>query len=1138
MRNKIKKVLLLGSGALQIGQAGEFDYSGSQAIKALKEEKIEVILINPNIATIQTSKGFADRVYFLPVEPHFVTEVIKAEKPEGILLSFGGQTALNCGLELVKNKTLAKHRVKVLGTPASAIKKTEDRHLFAKTLKEIGLALPISQAVKTLPDAKKAAAKIAYPVIIRAAFSLGGQDSQVCANQKELEEAATRALSKSPQILVEEYLSGFKEIEYEVVRDKFDNCITVCNMENVDPMGIHTGESIVVAPSQTLNNFEYHTLREIAIQVIRHLGIVGECNIQFALNPQPNYKFQAPNSKQYQNSKIKNSKINGKWQMANGKFSLDYRIIEVNARLSRSSALASKATGYPLAYIAAKLALGYSLTDLKNSVTKKTIACFEPALDYLVVKIPRWDLGKFQKSQTNIGSSMQSVGEVMAIGRKFEEAAQKAARMQDLGLDGIVDDTALEKNWRAPTPWRIYAIAQAIKRGVSTKKISKATGIDLFFLEKIKNIAEFEKKLSSVILEGSGVSRRPIGSQTKNFQARFYRLRSRMTKDLLKEAKQLGFSDKRIAKLTGSHEHEIMNLRRGFKIRPVVKQIDTLAAEYPTETNYLYLTYNGEGDDIDESRIKNQELRKNKNHNSKFLIHNSKIIVLGSGPYRIGSSVEFDWCSVTCAQTAQNLGYDSVVINCNPETVSTDYDMAKRLYFEELTTETVLEIYHKEKPAGVIVSMGGQTPNNLVMSLAQNKVKILGTSANSIDTAENRNKFSSLCDHLGIEQPYWARLKAVSDALQFAQKIGYPVLVRPSYVLSGAAMNVAFNSNDLKNYLHQATKISKVAPVVISRFHQNAKEIEIDAVAANGELLTHAICEHVENAGIHSGDSTLILPAQRIYLETEKQILKITKLIAQALKITGPFNIQFLAKDNKVMVIECNLRSSRSLPFVSKVTGVNFVKVATEAILGHKTQAYETNNISYIGVKAPQFSFSRIKGADPILRVEMTSTGEVACFGQDVHEAFLKSLIATGIKLPQKSVFVSLGGDENKAKFLKSAKLLKNMGLKIYATQGTTKFLKSNSIKAQMLHKIHEDKKPNILDYLLSKKIDLVINIVDPYFKKEFDDEYLIRRAAVDYGVPILTNMQTAQLFVKAISLKKLVDLQSLPWNAYVTHRN
>lgn len=1060
------KILLLGSGALQIGQAGEFDYSGSQAIKAFKEEGAEIILINPNIATIQTSKDFADKVYFLPVEPHFVEEVIKTEKPTHIALSFGGQTALNCGLILKKSGVLKKYNISVLGTPTKAIELTEDRHKFAQMLQSINLKIPKSAAVKTLKAAKEEIKKIKYPVIVRAAFSLGGQDSALCTNDKQLEEVVTKALTKSPQVLIEEYLKHWKEIEYEVVRDKYDNCITVCNMENIDPMGIHTGESIVVAPSQTLNNEEYHTLREIALKVIRQLGIVGECNIQYALNPNP--KGKSP----------------------------DYRIIEVNARLSRSSALASKATGYPLAYVAAKLGLGYGLTEIKNSVTKKTIACFEPAMDYIVVKVPRWDLNKFQKSQNQIGSQMQSVGEVMAIGRKFEEAIQKATRMLDIGLDGILDEKAQSQaEYHLPTPARIFAVARAIKAGTKIETISQKTGIDKFFLEKIKNIADIEKEITK--------SQTVLDEQT------------------LQKAKQYGFSDKRIATLTKSTAEKIRDLRQKYDIHPSIKQIDTTAAEYPAQTNYLYLTYNGEKDDIKEDS-------------------EPKILVLGSGPYRIGSSVEFDWCSVNCAQTAAQNGYSPIILNCNPETVSTDYDMAKRLYFDEISTETVLEICAKEKPKGVVVSMGGQTPNNLVLSLAKEKINILGTSPESIDQAEDRSKFSDLCDNLQIAQPVWAKLKNTKEALQFAQKILYPVLVRPSYVLSGAAMNVAFDSKDLKTYLEAASKISSEYPVVISKFHTNAKEIELDAVAKDGKIQTYAISEHVENAGVHSGDSTMILPAQKIYLETQNQILKTAAKIANALKITGPFNIQFLAKDNQVMVIECNLRSSRSLPFVSKVTGINFVKLATESMLGKNSKLLTQNSQieGYVGVKAPQFSFSRVKGADPILRVEMASTGEVACFGKNVAEAYLKSIIATGVKLPKKSVFISLAGEENKVKFLESAQLLANIGLEIYATEGTSAFLRQNGINAKMLHKIHEHKKPNVLDALLDKKIDLVINIVDPYFKREFDDDYAIRRAAVDYGIPVFTNIQSADLFAKSLSQLTLKDLEALSWDKYVVFKN
>ena len=1153
----MRKILLLGSGALKIGQAGEFDYSGSQAIKALKEEEIKVILINPNIATVQTSEGFADQVYFLPVETHFVKEIIKKERPEGIILSFGGQTALNCALELAKLRILEKYRVKVLGTQIDTIEKTEDRELFNETLRKIGLSIPKSVACKSLSQAEIAIGKIGYPVIARCGFSLGGQDSQVIFNNTQLKEAVIRALSKSPQVLIEEYLEGWKEVEYEVVRDKYDNCITVCNMENVDPMGIHTGESIVVAPSQTLNNFEYHKLREIAIKVIRHLKIVGECNIQFALNPRPtNSKSEILNSKQSQNPNDLNSKRFEHLNLENSDLFrnsdleirnyLDYRIIEVNARLSRSSALASKATGYPLAYIAAKLALGYSLTELKNTVTKKTIACFEPALDYLVVKIPRWDLGKFLKSETQIGPSMQSVGEVMAVGRKFEEAIQKAIRMLDIGLEGILDKRAPISKYQKPTPWRIFSVAKSLAAGEAVDKIYKATGIDPFFLEKIKNIVEFEKNIKAC--------------DTRD---------TLTTRDTLLLAKQLGFSDKRLAKLTNSAEEKIRKLRKKYGIYPKVKQIDTLAAEYPAQTNYLYLTYNGESDDINsKSKARNSkqyQISNNKNfkrfehlnlensdsfrnskyesvfsENRKVEIRNSqndrKVIVLGSGPYRIGSSVEFDWCSVTCTQTASKNNLSTIIVNCNPETVSTDYDMADRLYFEELSLETVLEIYEREKPFGIILSMGGQTPNNLATSLSKNGVNILGTKSTSIDQAEDRNKFSNLCDKLSIDQPVWAKLKNLKEALTFAEKIGYPVLIRPSYVLSGAAMNVAFSSEDLAIYLKLASRISKEYPVVISKYYEEAKEIEIDAVAQEGQILCSAISEHVENAGVHSGDSTMVLPAQKLYLKTVTQIENIAQEIAKNLKITGPFNIQFLAKNNHVMVIECNLRASRSFPFVSKVTGVNFIEVATNAILNiNQIPNTKYQILDYVGVKAPQFSFSRIKGADPILRVEMTSTGEVGCFGDDIYEAFLKSLLATGVTLPKKSVFVSLAGDENKVDFLDSAQTLKKLGLKIFATDGTSKFLKSKGITSTKLYKIHEHKKPNVLDFLHNKKIDLVINIFDPYFKKEFDDDYLIRRSAIDFGIPLLTNMQTAELFVKAISLKKLSDLKTLPWSQYIT---
>lgn len=1060
------KILVLGSGALKIGQAGEFDYSGSQAIKALKEEGHTVILINPNIATIQTSEKFADKVFFLPIEPHFIEQVIVAEKPSGILLSFGGQTALNAGLDLERNKILQKYNVKVLGTPTAAIEKTEDRELFIKSLNQINAKTAKSFAVKNLNSAKSAAIKIGYPVMIRSAYSLGGQDSGVAHDEKELTEIATRSLSKVGQILVEEYLKGWKEIEYEVVRDKNDNCITVCNMENFDPMGIHTGESIVVAPSQTLNNFEYHGLREVALKVIRHLGIVGECNIQYALNPNPKTT------------------------------ELDYRIIEVNARLSRSSALASKATGYPLAYVAAKLALGKSLTEIKNSVTKKTIACFEPALDYLIVKIPRWDLDKFSKSDKVLGSSMQSVGEVMAIGRKFEEALQKAVRMLDIGYESVRERGLGYTDYAKPTPTRLFKITNAIARGESTKTISQKTGIDQFFLDKIKNITTLQAELAS----------KPL------------------TKDLLLRAKKYGESDANIAKLTKKSPEEIKKMRILENLHPAAKQIDTLAAEYPAQTNYLYLSYNGDSDDLTPSPKQKSP----------------KVIILGSGPYRIGSSVEFDWCSVTSSQTAKANGFSPIVINCNPETVSTDFDMADKLYFEELSAETIEEIYKKENPTGIIVSMGGQRPNNLTPELVKLNLKILGTSPISIDTAEDRNKFSKLCDKLDISQPPWASLKDTKSALSFADSIGYPVLVRPSYVLSGAAMNVAFNDQDLELYLKEASSVSKDQPVVISKYFQNAKELEVDAVADKGTILCQAISEHVENAGVHSGDSTIVLPAQKLYVQTVKKVKETAAKIAKSLEITGPFNIQFLAQDNEIMVIECNLRASRSLPFVSKVLGTNYVKIATEAILGKNPASAQDKKLptNYVGVKAPQFSFSRIKGADPILRVEMSSTGEVACFGDDIHEAFLKSIIATGTALPKKSVFISLAGDENKAKFLASAKILNTIGLKIYATIGTSAYLNKNGVKAEMLYKIYEKKKPNVLDVLNTKKVDLVINIIDPYFKKEFDDDYQIRRTTIDFGIPLITNLQTAELFASSLGQKKIEDLKCLPWDYYLSHQN
>jgi len=1050
----LEKVLLLGSGALKIGQAGEFDYSGSQAIKALKEEGIKVVLINPNIATVQTSAGFADKIYFLPIKREFLSEVIAKERPDGILLSFGGQTALNAGVELDNAGILKKYKIAVLGTPIETIRDTEDRERFNDQLDSLGFKHPQGKVARDLAAAKNAAKKFGYPLLVRSGYTLGGQGSALVNNEPQLLKAVRSAFVHSDHVVLEEYLHHWKEVEYEVMRDAADNCITVCNMENFDPMGVHTGESIVVAPSQTLTNFEYHTLREIAIRLIRKLGIVGECNIQFALHPK---RF-------------------------------DWRIIEVNARLSRSSALASKATGYPIAYIAAKLALGKTLNSLQNSVTGRTCAFFEPALDYITVKIPRWDMEKFRNASETIGSSMKSVGEVMAIGRKFEEALQKAVRMLDIGLDGLIgfDNTDLKAALSTPSTKRLFYITSALRRGMSVEAASKLSGIDAWFLAKMKNIVRLEK-----ILAGAKLDRQ-----------------------ILKEAKQLGFSDKQIAKLSGSNEIAVRAFRERSKIFPVVKLIDTLAAEYPAKTNYCYLTYNGEEDEVPKRKIK-------------------KALLLGSGPYRIGSSVEFDWCCVTAAETLREKGWETMVINCNPETVSTDYDCSDRLYFEELTFEVVADIYEKEKPDGVILSMGGQTPNNLALSLGRWGANVFGTQPENIDKAEDRYKFSGLLDKLKIDQPVWQELKNIRAAYRFAAKIGYPVLVRPSYVLSGAAMEIAYNSEELKKYLQRAAKVSKEHPVVISKFIENAKEVEIDAVAQNGKLAIYALSEHIENAGVHSGDACVVLPAQKLYLETVRKVLSISKKIARSLKINGPFNIQFLAQDNDVRVIECNLRASRSFPFVSKVTGYNFAEIATRAMLEENVKGrYETTNLNYVGVKAPQFSFSRIFGADPILRVEMASTGEVACLGSSVYEAYLKSLLASGIEFPRKSVFLSLGGEENKFKFIDSARKLNNLGLKVYATEKTAEFLNKLDIKCIKLYKLHEARSPNLLDFLKNKKIDLVINITDPHVRKEVDDDYRIRRAAIDWGVSLFTNLQAADLLIE--SLVRQVTLACEPWDYYL----
>jgi len=1056
----VKKVLILGSGALKIGQAGEFDYSGSQAIKALKEEGIKVVLINPNIATIQTSEALADKIYFLPVTPYFVEKVIKKEKPEGILLGFGGQTALNCGVELHEKGIFQKYKVKVLGTSIQAIMDCEDRELFVKRLSQANLKVPRSMAVKSPEEALEAARKIGYPVMARVAYALGGLASGVSYCEEELSERVEKAFSFTNQILIEEYLEGWKEIEYEVVRDSFDNCITVCNMENFDPMGIHTGESIVIAPSQTLTNQEYHKLRDVSIKVIRHLGIVGECNIQFALD----------------------------------KKSDDYRIIEVNPRLSRSSALASKATGYPLAFIAAKVALGYSLVDLQNSITKKTMACFEPALDYVVVKIPRWDLIKFRRASKKIGTEMKSVGEVMAIGRKFEEALQKAIRMLQVGMYGLVcndiffDD--LEKELQNPTDMRIFAIAEAIKH-YSLDKIHDLTQINKWFLYKIKNIVDLEKEL------------RNCDDST-------------LTKELLLKAKQHGFSDKQIAIIYDKEELDIRNQRKKLNIKPVVKQIDTLAAEYPAKTNYLYLTYNGEEDDIQFSDT-------------------NKVIVLGSGSYRIGSSVEFDWCCVNAVLSLRKLGYRTLMINYNPETVSTDYDICDKLYFDELSFETVADIYEKEAPLGLIISMGGQIPNNLAMKCYNYGVKILGTSPTNIDKAEDRHKFSALLDKLKIDQPDWKELTDIKEAKSFANSVGYPVLIRPSYVLSGAAMSVALNDSELVNYLKKASRISPEHPVVISKFIENAKEIEIDAVAKNGDLFVYAICEHVENAGVHSGDATMVLPPQRTYLETTRRMKRIARQIARSLHINGPFNIQFIAKENEVKVIECNLRASRSFPFVSKIFKLNFIDLATKFMMGMDIPRIDKScfELDYVGVKAPQFSFTRIKGADPVLNVEMTSTGEVACVGDSFEEAFLKALLSVGFAFPKKNILLSTGPFESKAKFLPNAKRLQDLGFHLFATRGTADFMKYHGINSEVLYWPLERREPNTISYIAERKLDLIINIPKSIDENELTNDYIIRRKAIDFNVPLITNLQFAERFIDAISRAKLPELRIKSWDEY-----
>ena len=1062
MRKTIKKVIILGSSALKIGEAGEFDYSGSQAIKALKEEGIKTILVNPNIATIQTSENMADEVYFLPVSPYFVERIIEKERPDGILLGFGGQTALNCGLEL--EPALEKHGVRVLGTPIRAIRDTEDRGLFVERLEEIGARTPKSRPVSTVDHACAAALELGYPVMIRTAFSLGGLGSGVCADEAELRELSAKALSHAPQVLVEECLRGWKEIEYEVVRDVHDNCITVCNMENLDPMGIHTGESIVVAPSQTLTNAEYHMLRKVAIDVIRHLGIVGECNIQYALSPD----------------------------------SQEYRIIEVNARLSRSSALASKATGYPLAFVAAKLALGYGLHEIENSVTRVTKACFEPALDYIVVKAPRWDLKKFRRVSRRIGSGMKSVGEVMAIGRKFEEALQKALRMLEIGVPGLVSgpvahlaDHEIEEELSHPTENRIFGVYEALRRGFAIEKVHGLSSIDPWFLHKIANLVRTAGELEA----GKG---REIPAP------------------LLKESKRLGFSDIQIASLVGASPEEVRSRRHALRLRPCVKKIDTLAGEYPAKTNYLYLTYNGDEDDVafDASR---------------------PVVVLGSGAYRIGSSVEFDWCCVNAVRALRGLGYKSVLLNCNPETVSTDYDECDRLYFDELSLETVLEICERERPLGVIVSVGGQIPNNLALRLSSEGVHILGTSAESIDTAEDRHKFSRLLDGLGVDQPEWEELTSLDEARVFANKTGYPVLVRPSYVLSGAAMSVASNDGELMRYLDRAAEVSPEHPIVLSKFIENAKEIEIDAVAQEGRVVVYAISEHVENAGVHSGDATLVLPPQRTYLETARKVRQLTASIAKALRINGPFNIQVLAKRNEVKGIECNLRASRSFPFVSKILKHNFIDTAVRAIMGYRVADTKTTffSLDYVGVKAPQFSFTRLHGADPTLGVEMSSTGEVACIGDDFEEAFLKAFLSVGYKLPVKSVLLSTGTPESKMQFLESSRMMAGMGIRFFATGGTADFLRKHGLDAEVLHWPLEEKSPNTLEVIRGRRVDLVINIPKNTQEEELTNDYIIRRAAVDHGVPLVTNLQLAMRLVEALAAKRPRDLKVKSWSEY-----
>lgn len=1070
MKEKINKVLILGSGALKIGEAGEFDYSGSQALKALKEEGIKTVLINPNIATVQTSEGVADKIYFLPVTPFFVEKVIKKEKPEGILLSFGGQTALNCGVALFKSGVLKDNNVRVLGTPVEAIMNTEDRELFVDKLNEIDVKTIKSQAVENIEDARKAAATLGYPVIIRAAYALGGLGSGFCDNEEELNKLVEKAFSFSPQVLVEKSLKGWKEIEYEVVRDCYDNCITVCNMENFDPLGIHTGESIVIAPSQTLTNSEYHKLRALSIRIIRHIGIIGECNVQYAFDPK----------------------------------SEDYRVIEVNARLSRSSALASKATGYPLAFVAAKLGLGYGLFELKNSVTKTTSAFFEPALDYVVCKIPRWDLGKFHGVDRELGSSMKSVGEVMAIGRTFEEAIQKGIRMIGQGMHGFTENKEIkiediDKSLHEPTDKRLFVISEAFQHGYTIDQIHDLTKIDKWFLQKLMNIINISKELE----------------KSNSLDT--------VSPSLLRKAKVYGFSDFQIARAIFNDDdidNEILKVRDWRKtlgIVPVVKQIDTLAAEYPAQTNYLYLTYSGVTNDV------------------TYLHDHRSIIVLGSGAYRIGSSVEFDWCGVQALNTIRQQGWRSVMINYNPETVSTDYDMCDRLYFDELTFERVMDIIELENPHGIIVSTGGQIPNNLAMRLDEQHVNILGTSAQSIDNAEDREKFSAMLDRIGVDQPRWRELTNMEDINDFIKEVGFPVLVRPSYVLSGAAMNVCSNQSELERFLKLAAEVSQKHPVVVSQFIQHAKEVEMDAVAKDGEIIAYAISEHIEFAGVHSGDATIQFPPQKLYVETVRRIKHISRQIAEQLNISGPFNIQYLARENDIKVIECNLRASRSFPFVSKVLKLNLIELATKVMLGVQVEKPKKSlfDLDYVGIKASQFSFNRLQKADPVLGVDMASTGEVGCIGSDTSCAILKSMLSVGQRIPKKNILLSTGDIKQKADMLTAIRMLTDKGYKLYATEGTQRMLAENDIEAELVYWPSQKKQPQALDLLHKKEIDLVVNVPKNLSETELTNGYMIRRAAIDLNVPLITNPRLASAFIIAFCTKSVDDLAIKSWDEY-----